>query len=302
MKNFMEKIAEVHLLNDGAMGTQLQQAGLTPGSCGELWNLEAPDKVLAIQQAYVEVGSNCLTTNTFGGCRIALARHGLGDQVEEINQAAVRIARNAFDGGEGYVIGDIGPFGGLMEPYGDVSPDEVREAFLEQAAALVSAGADVVIVETQTSLDELKLGLRAAREAKAPCVIGSVAFDVTHDGSDVRTMMGVDPERAAKFMENEGADILAMNCGTGVDMVWAARILERYGSVSSSPLMAQPNAGAPVLEGTEIVYKQTPEEMAAGVPELLKAGARVIGGCCGSTPSHIRALRQALDRFEAAGN
>ena len=150
-----------------------------------------------------------------------LNRHGNADSVVEINQAAVEIAREAFGGRAGYVIGDIGPFGGLMEPYGDFTEAQVREAFEEQAQALVDAGADAIMIETQTSLEELTLGIEAARQAGAACVIGSMAYDVTLDGSTFRTMMGIDPERAAEFMEEHGADIVALNCGTA--WIWSGR-------------------------------------------------------------------------------
>jgi len=188
------------LLGDGAMGTQLMLAGLEQGSCGEAWNLAHPERVLAIQRRYAEAGSDCLLTNTFGGSRIMLNRHGHAADVAAINRAGVEIARQAFDGRPGWVVGDIGPFGGLMEPYGDFTEAQVREAFTEQAAALVAAGADAIIVETQTALEELGLGIQAAREAGARTIIGSMAYDVTLDGSTFRTMMGVDPERAAGFL------------------------------------------------------------------------------------------------------
>ena len=172
------------------MGTQLQQAGLEPGGCGEIWNVDNPEPVLAIQRGYVEAGSDCLLTNTFGACRIMLARHSFDARVAQINAHGVAVARAAFGAKAGFVIGDIGPFGGLMEPYGDIAQDAVRDAFREQAAALVDAGADAIMVETQTSLEEIGLGIAAAREAGAPCVIGSMAFDLNRNGKDVRTMMG----------------------------------------------------------------------------------------------------------------
>ncbi len=218
-------LAERPLLCDGAMGTQLQAAGLKAGDCGEAWNLDHPDRVLAIQKAYVEAGSDCLLTNTFGGCRITLVRHDRQERLADINRAGVEIARQAFGERPGYVLGDIGPFGGLMEPLGDVSEQAVREALAEQAEALVAAGADAIIVETQTALEELGIGLGAAREAGAPCVIGSLSFDLTRDGSDMRTMMGISPEQAAAFMQEAGADIIALNCGTGIDMI---RAKERF--------------------------------------------------------------------------
>jgi 5-methyltetrahydrofolate--homocysteine methyltransferase len=298
--SLLEALTERPLLGDGAMGTQLMLAGLEQGNCGEAWNLTHPERVLAIQRRYAEAGSDCILTNTFGGSRIMLNRHGHAADVVEINRAGVAIARDAFGGRTGYVIGDIGPFGGLLEPYGDFTEAEVRWAFVEQASALVEAGADAIIIETQTSLEELLLGINAAQEAGAACVIGSMAYDVTLDGSTFRTMMGVDPERAAAFMEAHGAQIIALNCGTGMDMVRAREAVARYRKVSGLPVMAQPNAGQPKLVNMKVVYDETPEQMAPGVVPLLEAGARILGACCGSTPDHIRAFRQELDAHERA--
>jgi 5-methyltetrahydrofolate--homocysteine methyltransferase len=283
------------------MGTQLMIAGLEQGNSGEVWNLTHAERVLAIQRQYVEAGSECLLTNTFGGSRIMLNRHSHADDAVAINAAAVAIAREAFGRRDGYVIGDIGPFGGLMEPYGEFTEAEVLDAFREQAKALVDAGADAIIIETQTSLEELRLGLMAAREAGTACVIGSMAYDVTLDGSTFRTMMGVDPERAAEFMQEHGADIVALNCGTGMDMERARQAVGRYLRITDLPIMAQPNAGQPKLVDMKVVYDETPAQMVIGVVPLLEAGASIIGGCCGSTPDHIRAFREAIDRFRRDG-
>jgi 5-methyltetrahydrofolate--homocysteine methyltransferase len=293
--SLLEAIKIRVLLSDGAMGTQLQRAGLEPGGCGEAWNLDHPERVLAIQRGYVNAGSDILLTNTFGGCRIMLNRHEQGDRTAEINRAAVAIARAAL-GGRGFVLGDIGPFGGLMEPYGEIPRTDVEAAFREQAKALVEGGADGVIIETQTALEELEIGIAAAHEAGANVVIGSVAFDRMVDEDDVRTMMGVSPERAAEFMAEHGCHIAGLNCGTGVDMRFAADIVRRYIKTSGLPVMAQPNAGQPVLVNMQVQYNETPEEMSDGLPGLLAAGARIVGGCCGSTPDHIRMFRKILDR------
>lgn len=298
--SLLDAIKQRPLLGDGAMGTQLMLAGLEQGNCGEAWNLTHPDRVLAIQRRYAEAGSDCILTNTFGGSRIMLNRHGQKDNAAEINQAAVRITREAFGDRAGYVIGDMGPFGGLLEPYGDFTEAQVAAAFAEQAQALVDAGADAIIIETQTSLEELTLGIRAAREAGAPCVIGSMAYDVTLDGSTFRTMMGIDPEQAAERMAELGADVVALNCGTGMDMNRAREAVMRYRAVTELPIMAQPNAGLPKLVQMKVVYDETPEDMVEGVVPLLAAGANIVGGCCGSTPDHIRAFRRALDDYIAA--
>jgi 5-methyltetrahydrofolate--homocysteine methyltransferase len=226
-----------------------------------------------------------------------LNRHSQAGHVAEINRAGVKIARRAFNGRPGFVIGDIGPFGGLLEPYGDFTEAQVRDAFREQAAALVDAGADAIIIETQTSLEELLLGIHAAREAGVATIIGSMAYDVTLDGSTFRTMMGIDPEHAAVFMEEHGAHMVALNCGTGMDMQRARLAVERYKKVTGLPVMVQPNAGQPKLVNMKVVYDETPEQMAVGVVPLLQSGANLIGACCGSTPEHIRALRHAIDQY-----
>lgn len=296
-KRLQDAVRERPLLGDGAMGTQLMLAGLEQGGCGEAWNLTHPERVLAIQRAYAQAGSDCLLTNTFGGSRIMLKRHGHAGDGPEINKAAVAIARQAFNGADGYVIGDIGPFGGLMEPYGDFTEAQVREAFNEQAKALVDAGADAIIIETQTSLEELLIGIQTAKQAGAPCVIGSMAYDVTLDGSTFRTMMGIDPERAAEFMLEHGADIVALNCGTGMDMQRARVAVKRYRAVTDLPVMVQPNAGQPQLVNMKVTYDETPEQMVTGVGPLLQAGANIVGACCGSTPDHIRAFRKEMDEF-----
>jgi 5-methyltetrahydrofolate--homocysteine methyltransferase len=298
MKLLQHAIRERPLLGDGAMGTQLMLAGLEQGNCGEAWNLTQPERVLAIQRRYAEAGSDCILTNTFGASRIMLNRHGNAGQAVAINRAGVEIVRRSLNGKPGYIIGDIGPFGGLLEPYGDFSGAVVRQAFQEQAQALVDAGADAILIETQTSLEELLLGLEAARRAGAKCVIGSMAYDVTLDGSTFRTMMGVDPERAARFMEDHGADIVALNCGTGMDMERARQAVVRYKQVTALPVMVQPNAGQPKLVNMKVVYDESPAEMVRGVQPLLEAGANLIGACCGSTPEHIRAFRKAMDLYE----
>jgi 5-methyltetrahydrofolate--homocysteine methyltransferase len=301
-KPLLEALKERPLLGDGAMGTQLMLAGLQSGACGEEWNIHHPERVLAIQKRYADAGSDCILTNTFGGSRIMLNRHGNADNVSAINKAGVEIVKEAFKaaGREGYVIGDMGPFGGLMEPYGEFTEDQVREAFAEQAKALMDAGADAIIIETQTGLEELGIGIDAAKEAGCPCIIGSMAYDVTLDGSTFRTMMGIDPERAAEFMQEHGVHIVALNCGTRMDMQRAREAVSRYRKVTDLPVMAQPNAGQPKLIDMKVVYDETPEQMVKGVVPLMEIGTNIIGACCGSTPDHIRAFRKAIDQKLAA--
>ncbi len=298
MRTLLHEVVRARrLVCDGAMGTQLMLAGLEPGGCGELWNVSHPDRVLAIQRRYVEAGADCLITNTFGGSKIMLRRHGYGDKVREINQAGARIAREAFGEKEGYVLGDMGPLGAILEPYGDWPAADAQQAYEEQAQALVDAGIDAIIIETQTSLEEIGIAVDAAKAAKAPSIIASLAYDLSADKTFYVTMMGVKPEQAAQFIEEKGAHIVALNCGTGMDMNGAASVARIYREHCSLPAMVQPNAGLPVLEAGKAVYKQLPQDMALGVPDALDAGAGIIGSCCGSTPAHTGAIRKVVEEF-----
>jgi 5-methyltetrahydrofolate--homocysteine methyltransferase len=299
-KTLLEALKQRRLVCDGAMGTQLMLAGLANGDCGEAWNLSHPERVLKIQRNYVESGADCLITNTFGGSRLMLKRHGHVEHLHQINQAGARIAREAFGGREGYVLGDLGPLGAILEPYGDLPQDAARAAYEEQARALVEAGVDAIIIETQTSVEETAVAIQAAKAAGAPCVIASLAYDLSQDKTFYVTMMGVTPERAAEMAVEHGADIIALNCGTGMDMNGAAMVAAQYRAACDLPVMVQPNAGLPVLENMKAVYKQLPADMAKNVPDALTAGANIIGSCCGSTPEHTRAIRAVLDKFNRA--
>ncbi len=292
-----EVVVTRRLVCDGAMGTQLMLAGLEQGSCGEAWNLTHPERVRAIQRRYVEAGADCLITNTFGGSRLMLRRHGHENDLAAINAAGARIAREAFGDRPGFVLGDVGPLGAILEPYGELPVAEAEAALAEQARALVAAGVDAIIIETQTSLDELGLAIDAARAAGAPCVIASLAYDLSVDRTFYKTMMGVAPEQAAEFAAERGAQIVALNCGTGMDMPGAALVARIYREHCPLPIMVQPNAGLPVLENLKAVYKQLPADMARAVPEVLEAGAAIVGSCCGSTPEHTRAIRGQVDEF-----
>ncbi len=297
----LEALQQRRLVGDGAMGTQLMLAGLEQGNCGELWNLTHPERVLAIQRRYANAGADCIITNTFGGSRLMLRRHGCDADLRAINEAAARITREAFGDRPGYVLGDIGPLGAILEPYGELTEAEARAALEEQAAALVAGGVDAIIIETQTSLEEIGLAIDAAKAAGAPCIIASLAYDLSADKSFYVTMMGVKPDAAAEFVEERGANVIALNCGTGMDMKGAAQVSAIYRASCSLPVMVQPNAGLPVLENMKAVYKQPPGTMAAAVPEALSAGANIIGSCCGSTPEHTQAIRGAVDAFNRAG-
>lgn len=277
---------------DGAMGTQLLDSGLQPSGCGELLNIEQPETVARVHRAYVAAGAEILLTNTFGASRIALARHDLGDLAREINEAGAVIARGAA--GEGVmVLGDIGPFGGFLEPVGDTPRVAVYEAFAEQAHALLAGGAQGIMIETMSCLDETDLAVVAAREAGADVVVASVTFERTRKG--LRTLTGATPEDVAVRLADVGADILGTNCGSGLTAEDYAEIVRSYREVHpTAPILVKMNAGAPRLAGNNAVYDVGPDQFAQRVSIVIEAGATIVGGCCGTTPAHISAVRALL--------
>ena len=279
------------VLGDGAMGTELQRAGLEPGQSGERWNLDRPDQVERIQRAYVDSGSDFVITNTFGANPWVLGRYNLGDRVAEVNRAAAAIARRAA--GTRGVLGDLGPFGGLLAPLGEVPLDEVQRAFLGQARALVEAGVDGIIVETMSAIEEAVAAVRAARDAGARLVVASMAFDRTRKGG-IRTMMGVAPAGAARALVDAGADVVGANCGTSMGAADFVEVTQAMKAAVEAPIIVQSNAGQPELVDGRAVYRLTPAAFAAGMKDVVAAGAAVLGGCCGTTPAHIGACRVML--------
>jgi len=297
---FLEAVKQRSLLGDGAMGTQLIEAGLPAGGCGAEWNLTQPERVRAIQSAYVEAGSDLLLTNTFGGCPLALARHGLADKAYPINLTAARIARDCI-GRDGYVLGDIGPFGGFLAPLGSTSRQQLDEAATIQAGGLLDGGADAIIVETMTAMDEVATVVQAVRRCRRHVpVIGSMTFDRLVDGG-FRTMTGVDVGQVIDFMVQLDVDVLRCNCGTGLHIGDYANLVEQYRRRTDRPIMVQPNAGQPRLDRGHIVYDESAEMMAAAIPALIAAGASIVGGCCGTGPEHIRLFRRQMDATTKPG-
>ena len=295
-KPLLDAVKERILLCDGAMGTMLQQAGLAASACGEAWNIDKPEAVKAIQREYADAGADCIITNTFGGTSFRLALHGEQARAAEINRAAARLAREVM-GDERYVLGDIGPFGDFLEPVGETDPDDLQQAFFEQAAALAEGGADAIIIETMAALDEIECAVKGAQQACKLPIIVSLAYDRIPDGS-YRTMMGVSPQQAAAALADLGVDVVGSNCGTGIDISDHARIVQQYRDAGAKLVMAQPNAGSPRMEGGRVVYDETPDLMASNVERLIEAGACIIGGCCGTTPRHIALFRAAIDRAQ----
>lgn len=288
MADLLDILKQRTLVGDGAMGTQLFAAGLSPGECAEEWNVSHPDEIQRILRGYVEAGADCLITNTFGGNRHALDRHGLAERVEEFNTAAAKNARAAA-GPATFVLGDIGPTGALPEPMGGCGEDDFRQMLLPQAEALAAAGVDAFIIETMMSVEEMRAAVRAAREAAELPVIASGCYDPTPDGNTFRTMMGVSVEEMTRAALDAGADVVGANCG-GVNMGDMVAIAGIMRGITSKPVIIQANAGRPEVRGDTTVYPETPEQFVQSVADLLTLDVRIIGGCCGTTPAHIRAI------------
>jgi 5-methyltetrahydrofolate--homocysteine methyltransferase len=278
------------LVSDGAWGTFLQAKGLQAGECPELWNIDHPEAVLDIAQGYIDAGADTIETNSFGGNRFKLEGFGLESRVYEINRKAAEISRQAA-GDTNYVMGSIGPTGKMLI-MGDVTEEELYEAFKEQAVALYDGGADALVIETMTAIDEASIAVRAARE-NTPCeVICTMTFDHLVTG-DYRTMMGVSPAEMVTELKVAGAHIVGANCSNGIEGM--IKITEEIRLVDKDiPVLIHANAGLPVLQGTCTVFPESPEMMAAFAPQLAKAGANIIGGCCGTTPAHIHKLVEVL--------
>ncbi len=279
------------LVADGAMGTMLQQLGPGYQACPEELNLTSADTLRAVARAYVEAGSHLVHTNTFGASPIRLAAHGLADQAGEINRAAVTAVREAV-GEAVYVSGSLGPSGELIKPLGTASEEDLRASFRVQAQALVEAGVDAITIETMTDLREATIALQAVREISADLpLLATMTFDRTPRG--FFTVMGVTIEKAVTGLLEAGAEVVGSNCGNGsATMVEIAR---EFAGCTDTPLLIQPNAGLPKLIEGKNVYGESPEFMATQAAALIDIGVKIIGGCCGTTPAHIRALRALVD-------
>lgn len=287
MKPFREAIQEQVLILDGAMGTMLQERGLKPGQSPEELNLTMPEVVASVHRDYIEAGADIIITNTFGGTHFKLSHYGLESRLAEINIRAVEIARKEARG-RAYVGASIGPTGQFVEPLGEVSFDDMKAAFRQQAEALVSAGADLISLETFLDIKECRAAVIAIREVSATIpIIAMLTFD-----DNGRSVLGTPPEAAAITLTASGADLVGSNCGLGVDGIYD--ILSKMREVTHLPLISQANAGLPLLVDGVTVFPGTPGEMTAYHDRLIAMGVRVIGGCCGTTPAHIRAMKEAL--------
>ena len=288
MHPILEKIlSQGPVLTDGAWGTQLQARGLDSGECPDAWNLSHPDRVEAVARSYVAAGSRVILTNTFGANRVRLDGHGLGAQAAEINRAGVAISKRAA-GTQAWVFASLGPCGKMLMS-GDVTEEQLREAFTEQARAMAAAGADGIVVETMSELEEAQIAVAAARATGLP-VAACLVFDSGKDKD--RTMMGLTPEKAAAALAEAGADIVGANCGQGIAGYVA--VCKRLRQGTDRPIWIKANAGLPEVIDGKVTYKTTPGIFAGYLPELLAAGAAFVGGCCGTSPEFIQALKARL--------
>ncbi len=275
------------VVTDGAWATQLYQLGLQVGQCPERWNLEHPDRVQQVARSYVEAGSLIILTNTFGGNRLSLARHGLADQIRALNQAGVEISLRAA-GQQALVFASVGPSGKMLLT-GDTTVEELHAVFQEQCELLAEAGADGLVIETMSDLEEAAIAVRAAKTTGLP-VVACMVFASGRDND--RTLMGNTPEQVAQALIQAGADVVGANCGQGIEGF--VPICRRLRSATDLPIWIKPNAGLPELVDGRPQYRQTPEQFASYIPALVEAGAAFLGGCCGTSPEFIRAIRNQL--------
>lgn len=281
------------LISDGAWGTFLQKKGLKPGECPELWCIDRRNEVLDVARNYINAGADMIESNSFGGSRFKLEHFGLADRTAEINEAAARISREAA-GPDKWVIASIGPTGKMLVT-GEVTEEELYAAFKEQAMALAKGGADALCIETMSASDEAALAIRAARENTDCEVICTFTFQKGAKGQ-YRTMMGLSPAKAVEESVAAGAHIVGPNCGNGMQQMQEI-VAEMRGVSATVPILVHANAGLPQTVNGVDVFPESPEEMAARLRAVVGAGANIVGGCCGTTPAHIQALRKAVAKL-----
>jgi len=294
MRALLDRIKEHEVLvGDGAMGTMLFSKGLKTGECPERMNLDLPEVLEEIAKLYLEAGADIIQTNTFGGSPLKLSQYSLDAKTEEINVNAVSAVRKVV-GERAYVSASCGPCGRLLKPYGDVNPEEVSAGFERQLRAVVAAGVDMICVETMTDLTEATLAIKAAKSVSPTIpVCATMTFDPTPNG--FFTIMGVSIKQASKGLAEAGADIIGSNCGNGIENM--IKIAVEFRKHTPLPLIIQSNAGLPEMKGGVPVYPETPQFMAEQSRKLLDCGVNIIGGCCGTTPAHIAAIRKMVDKF-----
>lgn len=280
------------ILCDGAMGTMLLRVGLRLGESADLWNLDRAESVEEILSDYVEAGAQVLTSNSFGGNPLSLARHGLEHRARELNFEAIQLAKRA-SGGRARVVGDVGPFGGFLEPYGDTSHDDLREALAVQLETFREAGADGVLIETMADPAEVKIAIEVAKDVSDWPVLASYAFTDGH--GEFRTIMGASVADALNAAYDAGADVSGANCGTIMDLPDYTRLaIQMVAAAGDRPVILQPNAGPPRVAGSDVDYDLSAQEMGVWTRQVVDAGIQIVGGCCGTTSAHIRAMAAVL--------
>ena len=280
------------LVSDGATGTFLQQNGLEPGGDPEEFNMSHPEVVRRMAKEYFDAGSDIVLTNSFGGTVFRQSHYGYGNKVREFNTLAAQHARSQAPN-DRFVFGSVGPTGEFLEPLGTIKESEMYQAFKTQVTALEQGGADGVVIETMTAMEEAELAIRATKENTSLLIEATMTFDKGPKG--YFTMMGITPEKAAQGLSEAGADIVGTNCGNGIDNM--LEITQRMRQSTNKPLLVHSNAGIPGMEKGEIIYPESPEFMAERFMKLKDVGANIIGGCCGTSPDHIKALRKALNKM-----
>ena len=289
MSQFLERLSERPLVADGATGTNLQQVGLEAGRHSEEWVLDHPERILDLEKAFVAAGADILLTCTFGATAIRMKASKYETRIAELNREAAQLAREAAGGNAKILVaGSMGPLGKLLRPLGPLTHDEAVAAYGEQARGLASGGVDLLVIETQFSMDEARAGFEAVRKVSDLPVVVSFSYD-----RGTRTMMGVKPSQAAMAFAELGVAMIGVNCGTTLDN--ALLVLKEYREAAPTlPAWVKPNAGLPRMEGLRAVYDVTPDQMGEFAQAAVRMGAKVVGGCCGSTPAHIGAVSAAL--------
>jgi 5-methyltetrahydrofolate--homocysteine methyltransferase len=280
------------LLCDGAMGTELQHRGLKVGDCPEEYNLTHPEVIQAIHKDYYEAGSDIVETNTFGASLLRLKFYDLDNKVRDINLAGVENAKAVCPKNK-FIAGSIGPLGELLEPIGTISENDAWEIFGEQANILEEGGVHIIFVETMMAIEEAVIAVKAAKENTSLPIVASMTFELGKTG--LKTPWGVDVQTAVNELTNAGADIIGSNCGKGFDEM--IQVISEMKKITTKPILAQSNAGIPELVDGNLHYIETPEMIAPKVLGLLKSGVNILGGCCGTNPSHIKKMREVLDLF-----
>ena len=286
----LERLELGHVLvSDGATGTYLQTKGLEPGGCPEVFNTSHPEIVKDMAKDYFDVGSDIVLTNSFGGNRVMLEKYGFGGRVKDLNRMAVQHACSSAPLRK-YVLGSVGPTGEFLEPLGDVSEAKMMEILVEQVTSLEEGGADGVLIETMTALEEMTLAIKAVKENTKLPVLATMTFDKGPRG--FFTMMGVSPEQAVFTLQEAGADVVGSNCGNGIENMW--EIAKKMRELTDGFLIINSNAGIPEIKKGQVIYTESPEFMSQYFKQMADIGVNILGGCCGTTPSHIRALVKAV--------